>query len=91
MPARVSVRRGVAIRRIVATQSRAAGLARPQMDPLCSDFNALFALPPFCVFNGSDRSYVCAGFLGHYLVLLLIKHLMYEGDGNLTFTDSRAG
>ena len=65
MPDRVRVVRGVAIRRIVTTQRRGARLTRAQMNPLGSDLNALFALPPLCVFNACNRLDVRASFFSH--------------------------
>lgn len=58
MAARVSVRRGVTIRRIVAAQRRTARLASPQMQPASSDLDALFAHPPRCLFDARNRLYM---------------------------------
>ena len=44
MFARVRMGRGMTVRRIVAAVGRAAGLARPKMDPACAYFHALIAL-----------------------------------------------
>jgi hypothetical protein len=87
MSARVRVFRGVVIRRVVTTQRPATRLTCPQMDPLSADLHALFALPTLRMFNGSNRRYVRASFLNHHLLLLLVEHLVYEGDRNRSFTD----
>jgi len=69
MCARVRVLSGVAIRRVVTTQGRAACLTRTQMNPLCADLHALFALPPLGMFDCLNRPYVRASFLSHHLLL----------------------
>ena len=47
---------GVAIRRVVTAQRRAALLARPQMDPLLADLHAFCALAAFRAFDIFYRS-----------------------------------
>ena len=44
MFARVRMRRGMTVRRIVAAVGRAARLARAKMDPACAYFHTLIAL-----------------------------------------------
>ena len=86
MSARVRVLRGVAIRRVVTTQRPATRLTCPQMNPLSADLHALFAFSPLRMFDARNRRYVRASFLNHDLLLLLVKHLMHEGDCNRPFT-----
>jgi len=68
MSARAGVFRGVAIRRVVATQRGAARLTGPQMHPLGADLHALFTLSSLRMFDYLNRSYVSASFLGHHLL-----------------------
>lgn len=65
MPARVSVFRGVAIRRVVATERGATSLARPQVQPTGADLQALFALPALRLFDARNRIDVGTGFFRH--------------------------
>jgi len=46
---------GVAVGRAFAAQRRTAGLARPQMDPVVADLDALFALIAFRVFDKREK------------------------------------
>ena len=50
----VRVFAGVVIRRAVAAQRDSTRLARPQMNPVTTDFHALFAFPAFRLFDGFD-------------------------------------
>ncbi len=77
MPAFMRVLRRMAIRRVVTTQRRAAGLTRPKMDPLRADLHAFFADPSLRMFDCLDRPYVRASFLSHQSPPLLVEHLMY--------------
>jgi hypothetical protein len=54
MPAGAGVFAGVLIGRAVATERRAAFLARPQMDPDGADLHAFLALAAFGLFGRSD-------------------------------------
>src|SRR5438093_3117929 len=53
--ARARVLAGVPVRRVVATERRAALLAGPEMDPRRGDLHALTALPALRVLDGRDR------------------------------------
>lgn|SRR6266540_1484141 len=69
MFARVRVLCGMTIRRVVTAERRGARLTRPQMDPLCADLHALFALTPLRMFDSLNRSYVRAAFPSHHCLL----------------------
>ena len=51
MRGRSSVLRGMAIRRVVAAERRAARLAGTQVNPLPADLDALLALAPLRMFD----------------------------------------
>jgi hypothetical protein len=86
MPARLRVRAGVAIRRIVTTQGRAAFLTRAQVDPTRMDLHTLLALMALGLFHCGDSADVDAGRCGH-IRLLLAQDLVDEGDGDRALTD----
>lgn len=54
MPAGAGMFAGVLIGRAVATERRAAFLARPQMDPGGADLHAFLALTAFWLFDQRD-------------------------------------
>lgn len=56
---------GVLVRGVVAAQSRAALLTRPQMDPLRVDLYTLRALAAFRAFDGRYRFKMRARSIGH--------------------------
>jgi hypothetical protein len=65
MLAGVCMRRRVAVRRVVATERRTAGLARSQVHPSCAYLYALFALSFLWLFDAGDRFDMRASFFRH--------------------------
>jgi hypothetical protein len=78
MPALMGVLGGVMIRRGVATESDAAGLTSPQMNPVVADFHAFFAFAALRRFDRCDRGDVETG--RHMSVPLFAQHLMDRGN-----------
>ena len=79
---------GVTVWRVVATPRPATLLARPQMHPARPDLHAVLAFTScglFDIVNGGDVSAPLRWHEG----LLLLEHLMNEGDGNRSFADGR--
>src|SRR5262245_10710413 len=56
---------GVLIRRVIATERRAALLAGPQVDPSPADLHALFAFASLRTLDALDGADVGAGAVGH--------------------------
>jgi len=56
---------GVAIRRAITTEGRAALLTSAEMHPLRSDFHALSAFANLRLFDGFDRVEMSAASIGH--------------------------
>ena len=61
----VGVLRGVAIRRVIATERRAALLARSEMDPRAADLHTFVALPALCMRDRGDSREMGARRIGH--------------------------
>ena len=62
----------VAIRRTIATQRYAAGLAGSQMHPRSANFDALHALAHFRLFHGANRIEVRTTAIAHVDLWLLV-------------------
>jgi len=60
---------GVAIRRVVTTQRRAARLTGAQVHPLGADLHALFAFPSLRVFDARNRLDMYTRFVRHDALL----------------------
>jgi hypothetical protein len=84
MPAHSRVPGGVAVRRAIAAQCRAALLTRPQMNPLCADLHTLIALPSFRVFDRSDRVEMRTTYISHHHVPFI--HAVLDGRRQLQWT-----
>ena len=61
MPGGMRVFAGVTVRRAVAAECYAALLAGAQMNPVCADFNALFAFLTLRMFYRPNRLEMRAG------------------------------
>ena len=72
MSARVRVLRGVAIWRVVTTQSSVAFLTNAQVNPLATGLHALFAFAAFRVPDCGDRGNMSAHAGGHDVILVSI-------------------
>ena len=70
MLTRMRVFRCVLVWRVVATQSRAAFLTRPQVYPLRTDLHAFRAFAALWVSDRCNREQMIAGSLGHSLPLI---------------------
>ena len=86
MRRRMSVLGRVAIRRVVATQGRAALLTRAQVDPSAANLYALIALVARGVFHGGNRLDMSTGVARHPILSLILERLMNEGNGDRSFT-----
>jgi len=71
MRGRVRVLRGMAVRRRVAAQCSAAGLADPQMNPVSADLHALVALRDIRLPGVGYCPYMGAAFFGGHGDLLI--------------------
>src|SRR5258708_16557861 len=90
MLCRMCVLAGVLVRRVVATQGRAALLTRTKMDPACADRHAFGAFAAFRFLDGLDSADVSAGTLGHgRRPPLLVQNPMDKSNCNRPLADGR--
>jgi len=73
----------VVIWRAIAAECRSAALARPQMDPLPADLDALCALMARGMLNRRDRRKMRAGSVGHHFTLFSKTHGQTEPTWSL--------
>jgi len=85
---RVGVLGRVAIRRVVATQGRAALLTRAQMDPSAANLYALIALVPRGGFHCRNRFDVSTAVVSHPIPSLVLERPMNQGDSDRSFAHS---
>lgn len=73
MSGRARMFAGMLIRRTVTTQSRAALLTRPQVDPFRADLYALRTFENFGLFDGIDSIEMSTTSIGHNYFRLFVE------------------